>query len=350
MSKLSIESSKIAAKNHEIWLKGATSYFHYQLRRIREAKDLRLKPSIFLLVAKDDFYMSLLRDAITPNCIEELSLNLKENGSNELILKPPSSRRLLACVQEVARMLSTVNSLKRLNISEAFGPLAVAFFTGIGMLTSGKQSELGNDNAATFRCTIGSIANVNIREFDFTAEEASVLYAFLAGNPIQSIALYYVSFPVACLKEAGEAIARPSLVRITYDGIVNCELFKSFCSAIVNSSASVLESMTFLGRGTRHNGRVYRYGFVLSGHGDHDNVGQDIDYEMLCRLKQILVANVQIRNSIPRFAAIGDAQNMTQSRSRLIAAMTNVDSHVFYEHLRTNKGNMIKVLQQLGRS
>ena len=73
------------------------------------------------------------------------------------------------------------------------------------------------------------------------------------------------------------------------------------------------------------------------------------DTAIAAKIRNLLKLNVQRKTCPPLFAAIGNAETDATRKQCLLEALNAVDLPVLYEFISVNQGNMIELIQRLGR-
>ena len=341
------------AQNHELWLEKGHQFHRKQLRNLRQQEGpdksnfCITRKYLMLLTLKPSLLKSLRKalQALPAGVIQELHLLLQWMRTDRLCRNPPSDEALLATATELARIVSSISSLRLLRLKDATASITLTFLSACSRVES-VHLESCAWATANVRATFSITTLRNLFIDTVALPDSESIAAFCAGmehSNVEKLWMYEPSISPEHEAQVATTLARcKNLVNFDYQAGASESFFNHFNVALSNIFDTKLERL-----------RLY---YMAPGpnrwidlEGDRGRAS-GVEATITAKIRNLLKWNVQRKTCPPLFAAIGNAETDAKRKQCLVDAFEAVDLPVVFEHLTANENNMIELIQRLGRS
>ena len=221
---------------------------------------------------------------------------------------PPSDEALLATATELAHMMNTHTSLRKLTLRYVTTSMASPFLSTCSWLeqvTLASFSLAAADVREMF--SIKTLRQLTLEKLNLSTMELTNAFCFgMESSSLKVLTMDYVSFSPEHEAEVAMTLARSkTLVEFDYQGDVTPSFCDTYCAALSNNYESKLESVR-LRQGLITRRQVLCQGFDLI---DKDNNIIGIKPPAVrSKIKKMLKLKLQRKGCPPLFAAIGNAK------------------------------------------
>ena len=338
------------ARKHEKWLKEGRVNLQQQPRRFKgdHVRLLKVTRQLLMLLTLEPHLLQFLHQrlqALPSGSKLDLCLDFCVSPSDQDCQDPPDDEALDATAMELALIVSSLESVCRLDLKNATAFIMQVFLTACPRLQHlGLVDCLAPEAVVQDILSIKSLTKVTMYRTDFPSSES--INAFCRGiesSSLTSLVMNWVSFSPEHSAQVATTLARSnSLVNIIYLARAgeSRSFFDDYCAALSNYFDTKLEWLSLC------HGEKMRWLEL----GRDENFARGIDAAMAAKIRYLLELNVQRKTCPPLFAAIRDADTDTERKQCLVEALETVDIPVVFEYITANQNNLIELIQRLGRS
>ena len=194
-----------------------------------------------------------------------------------------------------------------------------------------------------------SLRRLGIHNLHFHDSEA--IDAFCRGvetSSVEHLTIRHVSLTLNSTAEHEMQVATTlarcnTLVNLDFQSGASPLFFDCYSRELSNNFDTKLERLRLFDTGRERE-------LDLRGGQDSAVRSAPVDAAIAAKIRNLLTWNVQRKTCPPLFAAIGNAETDAKRKQCLVAAFKTVDIPVLFEYMTANQGNLIELIQRLGRS
>ena len=351
------------ARNHEHWLKEGRELLHMRLQFITlrqrwrngENGELSITRNVLMLLALEPHLLEFVRQALQAlpdGSLGKLVFDLRPMYNDCHCRYPPTDEVLRATATHLAHMVSSIDSFRRLGLyysTEFIASSVIAACSRLEHMAFDSCSLVAENVPTLF--SIKTLRKLGL--FNRVLSNCESMDAFCVG--VESSSLEYLLMQNVCftvdpeqeVQKATQLAATLARSKTLVDFSFTYETSTSFCDdyfvALSTNYDTRLERLCLYrrwpDRDLSYNG--------IPGYQGH---ARGFDEALAARIRNMLKWNVQRKTCPPLFAAIENAETDAERKQCLVKAFEAVDIPVLFECMTTNQGNMITLVQRLGRS
>ena len=338
------------AHKHERWYTKQCKRLRRQLRKLLKEHSLWFDRHLLMLLTLAPPLLKSVRQSLHTLPVgtkPELSLDVDPSGIDGSYLdclNPPSDEALLETASELARIASSLDSMKRLRLhSSTLASSILESCSGLEKVALQSCHLVTEDIRLIFSIT--TLRQINLQRVLFPDSES--INAFCVGmesSAVKELSMFMVSFSPGRRDHVAMTLANcESLVKFSFENGTCPSFCDNYLSALSDNFDTKLERLRL-----RHWHQMEQQ-FSLDLHGGRGEAS-GLDAANVAKIRNLLKWNVQRRTCSPLFAAIGSAETDATRRQCLVEAFETVDIPVVFEYITTNQNNLIALIQRLGRS
>ena len=250
------------------------------------------------------------------------------------IRNPPSDEALLATATQLARAMSSSETLRIFHASAALTATIFAACSRVQSLFLGHYKLTAANVQMMF--SIKTLRQLTlVGDVFLGAESVDAFCLGMRNSSLEIMTLYSFSLSPEQEAQVAMVLARSkTLEKFYYFTGASRSFCDHYCETLSNNFDTKLELLRL---------------DQVSLHGDRGE-GSGLDTAIEAKIRNLLKLNVQRKTCPPLFAAIGNAETDAKRKQCLVEAFDAVDIPVVFEYITANENNMMSLIQRLGRS